>query len=106
MKSALLFALVACSAACSQATLAGTQIPATDSNKAVLRVFSDYHTALENRDPTALLALAAPNYYDTGDTTRGVSPTDYASLQKKLAKDFDKVNGLRLEATIKDIQVD
>lgn len=93
-------------AACSQATLSGTTIPATDSNKAVLRVFTDYHAALEARDPTALLALASPGYYDVGDTTRGVSPTDYASLQKKLAKDFDKVNGLRLEATIKDIQVD
>jgi hypothetical protein len=104
MRTALLLVLAA--AACSQATLAGTSIPATDQNRAVLGVFRQYHDALEARDPTAILALAAPNYYDVGDTTRGVPPTDFATLQKRLPKDFEKVNGIRLEATVKDIQVD
>jgi hypothetical protein len=97
----LAFALLACS----HATLPGTNIPDRPENRAVLDVFSRYRDALQARDPVALLALAAPGYYDTGDPSHGVGPTDYAGLEKKLQSDFQKINGLRLEATIKDIQV-
>ena len=34
-----------------------------------------------------------------------MGPTDYAALQKKLQNDFTKVNGIKLEATVKDIEV-
>jgi SnoaL-like protein len=93
-------------AACSHATLPGTNIPANDQTKALLDAFTRYHAALESRDPTALLALAAPSYYDTGDASRGIGPTDYKALQEKLNHDFEKVNGLKLEATVKNIEVD
>jgi hypothetical protein len=106
MKTAAAFACLSLAAACSHATLPGTNIPANDDTRGVLATFTRYHDALEARDPAALLALAAPSYYDTGDATRGIPPTDNASLQKKLQHDFDKVNGLRLEATLKNIEVE
>ena len=99
-------ALLAFAAACSHATLPGTNIPSNDETRALLTTFTKYHDALEARDSTALLALAAPSYYDTGDATRGIAPTDYKALQQKLQRDFQKVNGLKLEATLKNIDVE
>lgn len=96
---------IACLLACSHATLQGTNIPDIPQNREVLDAFSHYRDALEARDPTAILALAAPSYYDLGDPAHAVGPTDFASLQKKLQSDFAKVTGIKLEATIKDIAV-
>ncbi len=104
MKTATLLA-TACLLACSHATLPGTNIRDSSENRAVLDVFTRYHQALEARDPAGIFALAAPGYYDSGDAAHSLPPTDYASLQKKLQSDFAKVTGLKLEATIKDIQV-
>ncbi len=103
MRTALLALLL--SAACSHSTLPGTNIPDSPQNRAVLDVFAKYRQALEARDPSALFALAAPTYYDDGDPSHSVGPTDYAALEKKLQTDFAKVNGIKLEATIKDIDV-
>ena len=68
-------------------------------------MFTRYRNALENRDAAGLLALAAPTYADRGDPSRGISPTDYGSLQKKLQSDFAKVTGIKLEATVKELAV-
>jgi hypothetical protein len=92
-------------AACSHATLPGTNIRDTPQNRAVLDVFGRYKQALEARDPTAILALTTPDYADPGDPARGIRPADRGSLQDKLKGDLSKVTGLRLEATIKDVDV-
>jgi hypothetical protein len=106
MKTAAIAAFALAAAACSHATLPGTTIPANDQTKALVATFTKYHDALEARDPAALIALAAPSYYDTGDASRGIGPTDFKALETKLAHDFDKVNGLKLEATLKAIDVE
>ncbi|MCA1828207.1 MAG: nuclear transport factor 2 family protein [Myxococcales bacterium] len=105
MRNALAFGAFLLATACSHATLPGTNIPDSPQNRAVLDVFAKYRDALEARDPSALFALAAPTYYDAGDPTHSLAPTDYGSLQKKLQTDFGKVNGIKLEATVKDIEV-
>lgn len=105
MRNATLLLATASLLACSHATLPGTEIPDSPQNRAVLDVFAKYRNALEARDATSLLALAAPAYADTGDASHGIGPTNYASLQQKLQTDFARVNGIKLEATIKDIQV-
>ena len=101
------FALPACllAAACAHATLPGTNIRDTPDNRAILDVFGRYKRALEARDATAILALAAPDYNDAGDPARGVRPVDRQGLQQKLTADLAKVTGVRLDATIKDLQV-
>jgi hypothetical protein len=95
----------ACLLACAHPTMPGTQIPDNPQNRAVLDVFSRYRDALEARDATSILALAAPSYSDNGDPIHGVAPSDYASLQQKLQTDFSRVAGIKLEATVKDIEV-
>jgi len=98
-------ALLLLLAACSRNTIPGTQIPDEPRTRAVLDVFGQYKAALEARDANALYGLAAPVYYDAGDAVRGLAPTDYKALPGKLQHDFDKVAGLKLEVTVKDVQV-
>ncbi|HEY5677336.1 MAG TPA: hypothetical protein VI356_18410 [Myxococcales bacterium] len=92
-------------AACSHNTLPGTNIPDNSQTRAILDVFQHYKNALEARDSSALLALAARTYSDRGDVARGIPPTDYSTLQQKLKTDFAKVTGIKLEATIKDLKI-
>jgi hypothetical protein len=98
-------ALLAClsAAACSHATLPGTNIEDTPQARAVLDVFGRYRHALEARDSAALVGLTAPEYADAGDPSRGLAPADHASLQQRLQTDLGKVTGLRFEATIRDL---
>src|SRR5207253_8900416 len=98
MRTASAALLAACALACSHNTLPGTNIPDSPQNRAVLDVFSHYRDALEARDATALLSMAAPTYYDAGDPSHQIGPTDYKALQQKLAGDFSKVTGVKLEA--------
>ncbi len=103
MRTALLACLLA--AACSHATIPGTNIRDNPENRAVLDVFGRYKQALEARDANAILGLTAPGYSDPGDPARGIGPTDRQGLQEKLKADLAKVLGVRLEATIKDLAV-
>jgi hypothetical protein len=103
MRSALLACLLA--AACSHAKLPGTNIRDDPQNRAVLELFGRYKQALEARDATAILALVAPGYSETGDPARGIGPADRAGLQQRLQAELAKVTGVRLEATIKELEV-
>jgi hypothetical protein len=92
-------------AACSHATIPGTNIQDTSQNRAILDLFGRYKQALESRNPTAILALATPDYADPGDPSRGIGPTDHRGFQERLKSELSKVTGLRLEATVKDLEV-
>ena len=104
MRRALPACLLA-AAACSHATLPGTSIEDTAENRAVLEVFGRYKQALEARDATAIVGLTTPDYSDPGDPSRGIDPVDREGLPKKLQTYLSKVTGLRLEATVKDVEV-
>src|SRR3954469_15818645 len=75
-RRAMRLALLAClsAAACSHATLPGTNIEDTPQARAVLDVFGRYRHALEARDSAALVGLTAPEYADAGDPSRGLAP--------------------------------
>lgn len=99
-KAALLLSLAA---ACSHNTIPGTNVSDDPQTRAVLEVVSKYKIAMEAKDQAAILSLAAPTYYDPGDSQSG--PVDYATLQKNLGKYFKNVNGVKLDLTVKDVQV-
>ena len=94
-------------AACSHNTIPGTQIPDRPENRAVLEVLSAYKAAMEARDADALLALAAPGYFDRGDpkATTG-APIDYGTLRREIPEDFKDVKSVHLDITLRDVQVD
>ena len=95
----------ACLLACSPKMLPGTQIPDNPANREVLDTFSRYRDRLEALDASGLIGMAAPTYYDAGDPGRSIGPTDYVALQQKIKTDFSRVKGIKLEATIRDIEV-
>ena len=98
-----LIALSLLVAACSHNNIAGTTIPDEPQTRAVLDVLNRYKEAIEEHNAKAVLALAAPGYYDTSRVTR---PIDYAALQKELPADLERLGGVKLEMTIKDVKVD
>ena len=91
--------------ACSHRVIPGTNIPDEPQTRAVLNVFVRYKRALEARDASALLQLAAPEYSDSSNTSVGEGPTDYETLKTKLPQAFEKLSGLKLEATVRDVEV-
>ena len=105
MRTAIVAAVSATALACSHQTIPGTNIPDEPQTRAVLHVFVRYKRALEARDANVLLQLAAPDYSDAGDTSRGEGPTDYETLKTKLPLAFEKLSGLKLEATVRDVEV-
>jgi hypothetical protein len=106
MRATLLATIAVTAVACShRTTIPGTNIPDEPETRAVLQIFVRYKHALEARDAAALLRLAAPDYSDPGDTSRGEGPTDYQTLKTKLPQTFEKLSGLKLEATVRDVEV-
>src|SRR2546425_1077732 len=61
--------------------------------------------SLEARDAGAIVALTTPDYSDPGDPARGIGPIDHEGLGQRLKGDLSKVTGVRLEATVKDVEV-
>jgi hypothetical protein len=105
MRTAILAAVSATALACSHQMIPGTTIPDEPQTRALLDVFVRYKRALEARDANALLHLAAPDYSDPGETSRGEGPTDYETLKTKLPLTFEKLSDLKLEATVRDVEV-
>jgi hypothetical protein len=104
LRTALL-ALLALAAGCKPSLLPGTEIPETKDTRAVYEVLAAYRTALQNRDPKAVLALVAPSYFDNGGTPEPADDLDRAGLEASLQKDLPRTEGERLEFTIRKIQV-
>jgi hypothetical protein len=101
----VLLALLALAAGCKPSLLPGTEIPDTKDTRAVYEVLAAYRSALEKRDPQAVLALVAPNYFDNAGTPEPADDLDRAGLEASLAKDLPRTEGQRIEFTIRKIQI-
>ena len=100
-----LLAVVALAAGCKPSLLPGTEIPSTSDTRAVYDVLQAYRSALEKRDPKAVLALVAPTYYDTAGTPEPGDDLDRAGLEASLAKDLPRTEGEKVDFTIRRIEV-
>ena len=103
MRIVCLLALAAL-VACAHATIPGTNVPDNPQNRAVLEVLAEYKQAMEARDPNALLALAAPDYFDRG-SNRPNEPRDLEGLRRTLPKDFSGVRALKLDIDIRNLTI-
>ena len=101
----LLAAGLALLAACAPRLLPGTDIRDTPENRAVYEVVRSYQQALERRDAPAILALVAPDYFDNAGTPDPSDDIDRAKLEQTLPADLAKLEGVRLDVTIRNIQV-
>jgi len=93
-------------AACTHNTIPGTNVPDEPQNRAVLQVLANFKQAMENRDADALLALAAPGYFDKGDPSRPTDPHDLAGLRRSVPKDFNGVRSLKLDIDIRNVKIE
>jgi hypothetical protein len=92
--------------ACSPRRIPGTQIEATDDNRAVWDVVQAYRQAMEQRDAPAVLALVAPTYFDTGGTPDPADDLDRGRLEASLTEHLSRAEAIRLEITLRKIEVE
>jgi ketosteroid isomerase-like protein len=100
----LAFAAVA-ALACSPHRIPGTEVRDSPENRAVYDVVQAYRQAMEKRDAAAVLALVAPDFFDTAGTPEPDDDLDRARLQQALPQDLAKADSVRLEFTIRKIGV-
>jgi hypothetical protein len=100
-----LLALLALAAGCKPSLLPGTEVPETKDTRAIYDVLQAYRNALEKRDPKAVLALVAPNYFDTAGTPDPSDDLDRAGLEASLERDLPRTEGQRVDFTIRRMDV-
>ncbi|GAC1340261.1 MAG: hypothetical protein NVSMB23_10280 [Myxococcales bacterium] len=91
--------------ACAPSLIPGTRIADKPETRAALDVLSKYKTASEALDAEAVLALAAPTYFDNGSASRTHQTVDYEGLQRVVPAEFEKLRALRMDITVKDARV-
>jgi hypothetical protein len=101
----MLLAAALAASACAPRYLPGTEIESTKDSQAVYDVVLKYREALEKRDVDAVLALVAPNYYDTAGTPDPGDDLDRARLEASLREDLPKAESLKVDFTIRRIDV-
>ncbi len=101
-------ALAACSlllTACAAHRIDGTDVEDTRDNREVYGVLQSYVDALQRRDAAALLALAAPDYFDNGGTADPGDDMDFGRLEQTLPADLEKLESLRVQVDVRKITV-
>lgn len=101
---ALLFAFA--TTACAHSKIPNTNIDDTDENREILSIVDAYHSAIENRDADAVLALVSDEFYeDNGNTDRD---DDYgkSQLADSLRSEFEKTEQFQLGLKVDGIVVD
>jgi hypothetical protein len=104
-----LFVLLVAAAAltaCSPRKIPGTTIDDTSETRAVLQLFSEYRKAVEARDAKAVLGLCDESFSDDGGSANPDDDLTYASLSAELASRFSRVQDVRLEMSIRKIELD
>jgi len=104
-RSALLAIALAPLAACAPRLLPGTAIEDTSTTRPVYEVIRAYGDAMQRKDAAAVLALVAPDYYDTAGTPGPEDDLDRAGLERALAADLGKIDSLKLDLGVKKIEV-
>jgi hypothetical protein len=90
---------------CSARRIPGTQIEETPNTRAVYEVVQSYRQAMEKRDAEAVLALVSPAYFDTAGTNEPSDDLDRRGLEAALAKELSRTDGVKLEFTVRKIEV-
>ena len=91
--SALLLALVACSAQVKY--VPGTRVPYTDANDSVLKTCEEYRLAVERADVDALMLMAGKQYWEDSGTPSGSDDYGYDGLRNVLLTRLPKASDIR-----------
>jgi hypothetical protein len=105
LRTTLLAIAAVAAAGCSPRRIPGTEITDTRDTRAVYDVVQSYRQAMEKRDAAAVLALVAPNYFDTSGTPEPEDDLDRNRLEASLAQDLSRAEGVKLDFTLRKIEV-
>lgn len=98
--------VLALAAGCAARRIPGTEIPDTSDTRSVLSSLESYRQAAERRDAKAVAGLASPRYFDNAGTPDPGDDLDFERLAKRLEDDYRRVVALRLDLSVKRIEVD
>lgn len=106
MKTIGLAILLALAAGCGARVLPGTDIQDTRDTRAIYDVISRWVKAMNDHDAGGVLAVVAPDYFDDAGTPDPADDLDRERLEKALVEDFARVDGSKLNVTIRRIDVE
>jgi ketosteroid isomerase-like protein len=92
-------------AGCTPSLIPGTPVADTSDNRAVYAVVRAYAIALQAKDAPAVLALVASDYFDGAGTPTPEDDLDRAGLEKALPADLARVDSMKVDVTVKKIEV-
>ena len=75
--------------------VAGTKVPYSAQNKAVLDACEEYRLAVERADPDALMLMAHRQYWEDSGTPSGSDDYGYEGLRNVLLTRFPKATDIR-----------
>lgn len=96
---------VALCAGCRPSRIPGTEIESTKDTRAIFGVIQSYREAMERKDAPAVLALVAPDYYDTAGTADPSDDLDRARLEAAVTDDLARTESVKLDLTVRRIDV-
>jgi hypothetical protein len=92
---AIALALVGCASSSKGSYVAGTKIPYSAPNKAVLDRCEEYRLAVERSDADALMLMAHPQYWEDSGTPSGSDDYGYEGLRNVLLTRLLKATDIR-----------
>jgi hypothetical protein len=102
----LLAALVAVAAiGCSPRVIPGTDIPDTRDTRQIYALVQEYREALQRKDSNAIVAMAAPDYFDAAGTPEPEDDVNRELFAQRLPQDLSKIDSVKLDVTIRKIEV-
>lgn len=104
--SALVVVFVTAMAGCAHTRfLAGTTIPATDDNLAIIETVERYRGYLVEKNIEMLLLLASRNYSEDGGTPEANDDYGYAGLREILVGRLGRVQSLRYDIEYQQVKL-
>ena len=81
----------------------GTNIPETETNKAIVTLLNKYNKALETMNVDTLLSIASKDYYDNAGTTDSKDDFGYSQLKEILEDRFKSIREIHQKMYINSI---
>ena len=92
--------------ACGARRIPGTDIEDNDDTRAILQVMEQYRAAIEARDAQGVLRLVSESFRDDGGSSNPEDRMNYADLQKKLPVELAKLDDVKLDLTVRKIEIE
>lgn len=104
-RSSLVVVLFLAVAACAPKKIPGTNIDDTSETRSVLELLTKYRKAMETQNAQGVVALVDPSFRDDGGSASPDDDMEFGTLEEKLKDRFGRVQDVRLELTVKKIEL-